>query len=152
MTTTEAAIQHRLDPPSFGSARLVLLYDGWCGVCTRAAEWAKRRDGHGRILIAPNQTPGLLARAGLAKAQVDRAAWALLRDGRALEGAAAINRALLELDRWRWLGRLYELPGFAWAEDLFYRWFAAHRSQFARWGATPACGRPSVACTPEGAA
>lgn len=128
----------------------MVLYDGWCGVCTRTAEWASRRDRQGRILIVPNQAPGLLARAGMTKAQVDRAAWALLRDGRALGGAAAINSVLNELDRWAWLGRLYELPAITWVEDLLYRWFAAHRGRFARWGSAPTCERPGAACTPQG--
>ena len=99
------------------------------------------------MLALPNQTPGLLARIGLTRAQVDRAAWAISRDGRRDAGAAAINRTLHELGgRWRLLARLYTLPGVRWCEDRCYDWFARHRGRFTRWGATPACERPDVPC------
>ena len=101
------------------------------------------------MLALPNQSPGLLARTRLSREEVDREAWAIDRAGRRYAGAAAINRTLAELGRWRLLARLYALPGGRQAEDLAYRWFAAKRGRFARWGAVPACARPDADCVPE---
>ena len=101
------------------------------------------------MLALPNQSPGLLARTHLSREEVDREAWAIDGAGRHFAGAAAINRTLAELGRWRVLARLYALPGIRQAEDAFYRWFAANRGRFARWGAVPACARPDMDCVPE---
>jgi predicted DCC family thiol-disulfide oxidoreductase YuxK len=129
-------------------ARLLLIYDGRCGVCARAVDWVRARDPGGRVAVLPSQTPGLAERTGLSRAELDRAAWAIDRAGCYYAGAAAINRAWAKLGRWRWLARLYALPGARQVEDWFYRWFAAHRGRFARWGATPGCERPGVDCMP----
>ncbi len=133
-------------------ARLLFLYDGWCGVCSRYVDWMRARDRAGRIVALPNQTPGLAEITGLDRAQVDRAAWVLDRRGRRYAGAAAVNRALDELDGWRALALLYRVPPLRWIEDRVYQRFATHRGRFARWGAVPGCDRPGAACLPEGTA
>jgi predicted DCC family thiol-disulfide oxidoreductase YuxK len=133
-----------------GDARLLVIFDGWCGVCTRCVDWVQARDTSGRLLVLPNQTPGLLERTGLTRADVDRAVWVITRTGRRYEGAAAINRALRELGGWRHVAGLYRVPGVRWCEDRLYAWFAPNRGHFSRWGATPACERPGVLCEPEG--
>jgi predicted DCC family thiol-disulfide oxidoreductase YuxK len=130
--------------------QLLLIYDGWCGVCARAARWIRRHDPDRRLLLLPNQTPGLRRRIGLSKEDVDRAVWVIDAAGRRYEGAAAINRTLAELGRWRYLAALYRLPLIRRSEDQCYRWFAANRGRFARWGITPACERPGAGCLPEG--
>ena len=109
----------------------------------------RRRDPAGRVLALPNQSPGLLVRTRLSREDVDREAWAIDGAGRRYAGAAAINRTLAELGRWRLAARLYALPGLRQAEDLVYRWFAANRRRFARWGTVPACARPGVDCVAE---
>jgi predicted DCC family thiol-disulfide oxidoreductase YuxK len=130
-------------------ARLLLIYDGRCGVCTRLVDWVRARDARRRVAIVPNQRPGLLERARLTRAQVDASAWAIDRAGRRYEGAAAINRTLEELGSgWRRLARLYRLPLMRTAEDAGYRWFAANRGRFGRWGSTPGCHRPGADCLP----
>lgn len=131
-------------------ARLLFLYDGWCGVCARAVAWLRRRDRAGRIAFLPSQTPGLAERAGLTRAELNRAAWVIDRSGRQLSGAAAVNRGLAELPRWRWLARIYALPVIGPAEDAAYRLFARHRGRFHRWGLVPACDQPGAACEAEG--
>jgi predicted DCC family thiol-disulfide oxidoreductase YuxK len=146
----------RSDPASIAellppSARLVVIYDGWCGVCTRSVRWIRRRDPEGRIAVLPNQQPGLRERIGLSKDEVDRFAWAIDAAGRRFRGAAAINRVFEELGRWRYLAPLYRLPVVRQVEDLLYHWFSVNRGRFARWGITPACERPGAACLPEGA-
>lgn len=133
----------------FGDGRLILLFDGYCGVCMRFVTWMERRDRGGRIRALPSQTPGLRERLGLSRAETDGQAWVVAADGRRWGGAAAINRALRELGAWRLVAGVYDVPGLRQAEEFGYRWFARHRGRFARWGVTPACERPGSACAAE---
>jgi predicted DCC family thiol-disulfide oxidoreductase YuxK len=99
------------------------------------------------VLAVPNQRRGVAATYGLTRAELDRQAWAVEPSGRTYGGAAAINRVLAELDGpWHALSRVYGLPVVTPLEDLVYRWVAAHRQWFARWGARPECGEPTSDC------
>jgi predicted DCC family thiol-disulfide oxidoreductase YuxK len=94
-----------------------------------------------------NQKPGVLERYGVTREEADRAAWTVDRDGRRLEGAAAINRALRELGGgWRVIAATYRLPPLSAVEEAAYRWFAPRRSKFHRWGVTPECDEPGAGC------
>ena len=108
----------------------------------------RAHDVNRRVRIVPNQLPGLRARVGLSKAQVDRAVWVVTREGKYYEAAAAINATWRVLPRWRWLARLYTLPLMPWIEARVYDWIATHRQYFR--GVTPECERAGVACMPEG--
>jgi predicted DCC family thiol-disulfide oxidoreductase YuxK len=111
------------------------------------ARWARRRDRAGRVRAIPNQQAGALERYGVTRAEADRAAWTIEPDGTRLAGAAAINRVLHELGGgWRALAVLYRVPPLAAVEEAFYRWFAARRSRFSRFGVTPACDEPGAGC------
>ena len=110
------------------------------------ARWVRRRDPTGRVLVIANQKPGVLARYGLSRADADRAAWTIDRQGR-LEGAAAINRVLREMGGpWQWLAGLYRLKPLAALEEVGYRWFARNRSRFSRFGVQPECDQPGSDC------
>lgn len=136
----------------FGEARLLLVFDGWCGVCTRTVDWVRARDRRGRVRPLPSQLPGLIERLGLSRDQVNATVWAIDRSGRRFCEADAINRTFHALGGpWRLLARLYPLPGVHACERGFYRWFAPRRGRFAFLGATPACERPDARCTPYGA-
>ena len=134
----------------FGAARFIVLFDGHCGICTRATEWIAARDQRGHIRSLPNQTPGLAAFLGLSRAEIDRTVWVIDRHGRRFATAGAVNRILAEVGGgWRVLAGLYRIPVAAWVEERCYHWFARHRGRFARWGSVPACDRPAVDCYPE---
>lgn len=112
--------------------------------------WVKARDHAGRVLALPNQTPGILDRYGLTRASVNRAAWTIEPGGRALAGAAAVNRVLRELGGW-WarLGLAYRLPPVHWIEDRAYSWIARHRQWLSSvYGTTPPCDEPDADCEP----
>ena len=127
---------------------LILLFDGTCGPCTRIAGWIRRLDSSGRIMVQPNQLPGVLVAHGLTREEVDRSAWVIEPHGRRLAGAAALNRVLEELGRgWRLLALPYRLSLLRSAEDAAYRWIAANRERLAWLGVTPECERPDVICT-----
>jgi predicted DCC family thiol-disulfide oxidoreductase YuxK len=147
---TDDAINPTQLAPLLRGAHLLVIYDGWCGVCARTVRWLRRHDPDRRVRVLPNQAPGLRERIGLSKQQVDRSAWAIDPAGRYYEGAAAINRAFEELGRWRLLALPYRLPLIRHAEERFYHWFSANRGRLARWGITPTCERPHADCLPEG--
>jgi predicted DCC family thiol-disulfide oxidoreductase YuxK len=127
--------------------RLLLLFDGTCGPCTRLAGWVRRWDTAGRLEVLPNQARGVLTAVGLTRAEADRSAWAVEPGGRRLAGAAALNRVLEELGGgWRLLAAPYRLPILAAAEEAAYRWLAANRARLAWLGVTPECERPGVTC------
>ncbi|MBI3968134.1 MAG: DUF393 domain-containing protein [Chloroflexi bacterium] len=112
----------------------------------------RERDHANRVLALPNQTPRLVERLGLTRADVDRSAWAFDADGRVYSGAAAINRVLAELPGWRWLSLIYRIRPLNHLQELVYAWIAPRRGRLGAivGVATPTCERPGVACTPTG--
>jgi predicted DCC family thiol-disulfide oxidoreductase YuxK len=95
------------------------------------------------VLALANESPGVAERYGLSRAELEAAAWAIDSHGRAFAGAASINRVLLELGPpWSILGRSYGSAPLRWLEDAVYRWFAANRGRFSRWGVTPESEEP----------
>ena len=134
-----------MDPATSGPA--ILLFDGTCGICTRTAYWLRAHDPGRRILVRPNQMPGLIDRYGLSREQVDRSAWLIEADGTRHEGAAAVNRmGHIIGGRWAWLVAPYALPPVRWVEERLYRWIADNRHRLARWGVTPECEQPGGRC------
>jgi predicted DCC family thiol-disulfide oxidoreductase YuxK len=101
----------------------------------------RERDAAGRVLAMPNQTPGLIERHGLTRADADRTVWTIDQEGTALSGAAAVNRVLSELPRpWPRVANLYRLPPLAWLERAVYGLVARNRSLLSRWwGDPPPC-------------
>lgn len=59
--------------------------------------------------------------------------WAVAPDETRWSGAAAINRALQQLDSvWAWMAALYRLAPLGWIEDRAHRWVAEHRTRLSR--------------------
>ena len=110
----------------------------------------RARDPANRVLALPSQTPGLIERIGLSRADADRVAWAVDSSGRLYAAGAAINRVLVELPGWRWLALVAWLPPLFPLTQRGYYWFAAHRHHFGRFGVAPACSHPGARCTPAG--
>jgi predicted DCC family thiol-disulfide oxidoreductase YuxK len=111
------------------------------------ARWVRRRDRAGRVLAIPNQQRGALARYGVSREDADRSAWTIEADGKRSEGAAAMNRVLRQMGGgWSTLARAYDLRPVASVEEVAYRWFAANRSRFARFGASPECDERGADC------
>jgi predicted DCC family thiol-disulfide oxidoreductase YuxK len=107
--------------------RVILVYDGDCKFCTRLARWVERHDRIGRVVVKPNQEPGLIESLGLSREEVDRASWVVVGGAR-FEGAAGISRVLRELGGvWRVLGSLYLVPPLGWLEDRYYARVARSR-------------------------
>lgn len=130
-----ARLQEGLSP-----GQTLIIYDGACGICQDFARLARRMDRAGKLALLPQQTPGLLTLVGLSAAEAERAAWALLPDGRLLEGAAAMAAVVDACAAWPWpLCRgLQGLPLLRPASELAYRLLAAHRHRLGR----GSCDRP----------
>ena len=110
-------------------SRLTLVYDGECEFCERLARWVERKDVERRVDVRPNQEERHVARVGLSREEVARAAWAVEPGGAKFEGAAAINRVLRELGYgWPLLGSLYLVAPFKWVEDRYYARVARKRA------------------------
>jgi predicted DCC family thiol-disulfide oxidoreductase YuxK len=105
------------------------------------------RDRASRVLALPSQTPGLVERYGLTRAQADRELWVVDRTGGAWSGAAGVNRVFAELGPlWASIAGVYRLPLMRRIEDRAYRWVAEHRSRFRFWSTTPECERRPGLC------
>lgn len=122
---------------------MIVLFDGVCNLCNRAVDFALRRDPHGRLKFASQQSDAGLAL--MAKAGVDADTGASIV---AVEGDIAYmeSRAVLEIARqlrkpWPMLYGLIIIPPFL--RDALYRWIARHRY---RWfGKREHCRMPTEA-------
>ena len=55
---------------------LTLIFDGRCGVCTRAAGWLRRLDRGGWVELRASQERGVREEFGLTQEQTDVEIWA----------------------------------------------------------------------------
>jgi predicted DCC family thiol-disulfide oxidoreductase YuxK len=111
------------------------------------ARWLRRRDRTSRVLVIPYQKRGALERYRITREEALRAAWAVDRDGRRWEGAAAVNRAFREIGGgWTKLAGPYRFAPVAALEDALYRWFAKNRPRFHRFGVRPECDEADADC------
>lgn len=120
----------------------LVLYDGGCGICQDFVRLGRRLDRRERLAFLPQQAPGLLALLGLSQQEAARAAWAVLPDGRLLEGAAAMAAVIDACAPWPWpiARRLQGLPLVRGLSDRAYRHLAANRHRLGR----GACALPSA--------
>jgi predicted DCC family thiol-disulfide oxidoreductase YuxK len=118
----------------------VLLYDGDCGFCTRAARFLERH-----IPVRAEIVAFQFADLDALGTTTDRARRELLwiEDGRVHGGARAVARLLAGAGGpWRLLGLTMGVPPFRWAAQGGYRLVAANRHRLP--GGTPACRLPAA--------
>ncbi len=123
---------------------MVLLYDGDCALCTRAASRLRRWGAPGSVEVVSFRSSGVLDRfPQVSAAACERAMQLILPDGRVISGAEAGFR-ILATRRWlRPLLWIYHVPGVRQAIDAAYRVIARNRMRFGRAGACRhgACAR-----------
>lgn len=111
-------------------ARDILLWDGACGLCRRAARYVEARDREARFLALPWQA----APEALVGAEVKHAAaetiQVLLTNGEVKRGGRAVLYLLAALGH-RW-ARPLELPPLRWLFELGYGGISAHRYRLSR--------------------
>jgi predicted DCC family thiol-disulfide oxidoreductase YuxK len=129
--------------------RLTLVFDGYCGFCTRSVGWIRRLDRSDRIELLPYQAAGVPEAHGLSHADCEAAVWALGPGSERHRGAAAVNAALAAALGVRLPMALYRLSVVGWLQDAVYAWVARNRRRLP--GVTPWCiSHPEAGCA-EGA-
>lgn len=109
----------------------IVIFDGVCNLCSRAARFVIRHDRAGRFRFAPAQSDAgrrLLVRCGQDPDRLET--FVLIKDGRACLRSDAALAIVRELDRpWPALGILRLVPR-PWRDALYdliarrrYRWF-----------------------------
>lgn len=105
-----------------------VVYDGFCRICRRLAASLEKMDREHRFEIVPSQHPGVRARFPWIPARAYDASLQLIaRDGRTLQGAAAIEQIIRDLPKGRAVAWLFRIPFVRTIADYVYRTFARHR-------------------------
>ncbi len=107
---------------------VVLIYDGECPLCQGGMRWVKRHALPDQFEFVTCQSPERRARfSWMPEESCMEAIQLVLPDGEVLAGDAAISEILRRLRGWRWLARLFEIPGMRWLAPRLYQWVARHR-------------------------
>ena len=118
-----------------GSSGL-LLFDGGCGFCTRAARWVDRRLPPGPRVLPWQRIPDL-SRYRLTEEQAASAAWWIDEEGRAHRGHLAVAEALRAIrGPWGLVGSAIRVPPIRWLAAGIYALVARLRGHLP--GTTPA--------------
>jgi predicted DCC family thiol-disulfide oxidoreductase YuxK len=119
-----------------------MIYDGRCGFCVRSMAWLLAFDGLGQIRVRDFRTDPSPV---VADAQLEKALYTVLPDGRALPGFDAYRYVVLRVPGLWWLVPLFYTPVLS---RLFgrpiYNWIAANRSRLS----TLSSGRGGVFSPP----
>lgn len=119
-----------------------LLFDGDCGICTRAAEIARRIDRDSRFIVEPYQAfdERELARFGLNYETCSKAVQVITQRGRVHSGAFGVNYFLWRQFPWSLLVIvIYALPILLLLELIVYRMIADNRHRISAWLGLTAC-------------
>ena len=126
----------------------VLIFDGKCGMCTRARNGLLRLNRTGRLRTEPMQKPGISERLGLAAERLPESSWWLDSSGAVFAGAEAMNAALSTAVGTGLPLLIYRTPGIGAIQEIIYRWVGAHRYRFR--GVTPLCeSEPEQCVSPQ---
>jgi len=121
-----------------GDPMPVLLYDGFCNLCSGLARFVAAHDREGRISCAPLQSPeaeALLLKYGLDTTRMDTVVY--IAGGRAYTKSTAVIKIVQDLSGgWRAVGLLLVLPAFL-RDRVYeivghnrYKWFGQRTSCF----------------------
>jgi predicted DCC family thiol-disulfide oxidoreductase YuxK len=104
-----------------------MIYDGRCGFCVRSMAWFLAFDGLGQIKIRDFRTnPSPV----VSDAQVEKALYLVLPDGRALPGFEAYRHVVLRVPGLWWLVPFFYIPVLSrLLGHPAYNWIAANRSR-----------------------
>ena len=104
-------------------------------MCRASALWLMRRalaGGAQAFEILPCRSPVRRARfPQIAEEACLGAMQLVLPEGRVLSGADAVPEILARIPRWRWLARLFDLPGTRPLARRVYGWIARNRMKLA---------------------
>lgn len=118
------------------NAPTIILYDGWCSLCTKSAAKLRKLDNNRALieLVDLREHPSLIEQHHLDPAQVRRVMHAITPDGTVLTAIDALAHAMTKLGR-GWLISWTRLPILRQITDRLYLiladnrhgWFSRHR-------------------------
>ncbi len=106
----------------------VALYDGECSLCRYAAGWIKAHDPLSLIEYRPLQTPGLLERFSIGRAEALKEMQIISRAGEVRAGADGALWVISQLPGYSWLALVNRFPPFKAIARLVYRQIAIRRA------------------------
>jgi predicted DCC family thiol-disulfide oxidoreductase YuxK len=115
-------------------SRDLVLFDGACGVCSAAKDWAQSHDTRGELEFVAYQAAELERVApGLTLEKAGQALHFVRRDGQCFRGARATFETLRRLPGvWGLAGTILSFPPLSLLAEPFYRLFARHRGAISR--------------------
>lgn len=119
--------------PDAEPAPLTVLYDGACPLCRREMRLYEGLQPREPLCFVDVSNPASSLPAGATRAQAMARFHVMGRDGQLLSGAQAFLALWSALPGWRWLARIGQLPGAAWALERLYRVFLRCRPALQRW-------------------
>ena len=108
-----------------------IVWDGECGFCRRAVDWALARDRQGRFEAVPYQAVPSPPMTPELRAACRDAVHVRTTDGEWLRGGRACL-FVLERSGWPRLARVAAWPPLLWIVEAAYRVVAANRPFFSR--------------------
>ncbi|MGD2039770.1 MAG: DUF393 domain-containing protein [Anaerolineae bacterium] len=123
----------------------LVLFDGACGVCSAAVEWAQSRDTGDELDFVPFQTADLDRVApGLTLEQASQSLHFVRQDGQRFKGARATFETLRRLPGfWGFAGAILSFAPLSLLAEPFYRSFARHRGAISHRLGLDHCALPS---------
>lgn len=119
-----------------------MLFDGDCGICTRAAEWVRKLDTKNLLVIEPYQNFSVteLSDFGINPEQCAKKLQVLTPAGKVYQGAFAVNYVGWQYLPWRLLVLvIYLFPPFLLLEIFGYWLVAKNRARISHWLGMRAC-------------
>ena len=108
-----------------------MIYDGRCGFCVRSMAWFLAFDGLGQIKVRDFRTDPSPA---VSDAQMEKALYLVLPDGRALPGFEAYRYVVPRVPGLWWQIPFFYIPVLSrLVGHPIYNWVAAHRSWLSSW-------------------
>lgn len=110
------------------SERMVVLYDGYCNLCSRSVQWIIRNDPRRRFSFVPLQAPESKVFADGSIPAEEESVILVLNDRVYLRSAAALRIAIRLRFPWPLLGIFFIVPRFL--RDPVYRIIARNRKRW----------------------
>ena len=110
--------------------RTIVLYDGWCAVCSASATRLRKMDKHNQLsIIDLREDESIVSRHKLDPKEVRRVMHAITPDGKILTAMDALRATMSAVGR-GWMLSWTRIPIISWICDRFYLSFANNRLRF----------------------
>ena len=125
-------------------SQLTVVFDGYCGMCTRTRRHLERLDSHDRVRWVPCQTLEEEGKGPISKRACERVIWAYAEDDTPVAGSQAMMRIIATILGKEWPVSFGHLPIVKQALAVGYGLVARHRRFFP--GDTPWCEQHPDTC------